>query len=136
MMKIIKQINLFVVLICILFLLSACSSVCENRIITVVSSPDKKVKAVLFERSAGATTGTNFQLSIIDINEDLPNKAGNVLICDKTNSVQISWKNDNHLVVMLNLENTRFFKKNSTHEKARFYELFFILLSFYLLHVW
>lgn len=108
--------NLFIGLICVLFLLSSCSSVCENRIITAVSSPDKKVKAVLFERSAGATTGTNIQLSIIDINEDLPNKAGNVLICDKTNSVQISWKNDNHLVVMLNLENTRFFKKISTYD--------------------
>ena len=114
-MKIAKQINLFIGLICILFFLSACSSVCENRIITAVSSPDKKVKAVLFERSTGATTGNNFQLLIIDTNEDLPNKAGNILICDKTNSVQISWKNDNHLLVMLNLENTRFFKKISAY---------------------
>ena len=60
MEKFMNQIHLFLSFICITFMLSACSSVCENRIITAVSSPDKKVKAVLFERSAGATTGNIF----------------------------------------------------------------------------
>ncbi|HEY7181405.1 MAG TPA: hypothetical protein VIC84_08295, partial [Blastocatellia bacterium] len=53
---------------------------CGNEILRVHYSPTKKLKAVVFERDCGATTGFSAQISIIPANSDLPNKAGNVFV--------------------------------------------------------
>ena len=44
--------------------------------------PNQEMKAVVFERNAGATTGFSTQGSLIDANEDLPDSDGNVLGMD------------------------------------------------------
>jgi len=63
--------------------ISGCeSSMCGNQVLQEIPSPDKKLKAVVFQRDCGATTGFSTQLSIIKANEKLPNSKGNVFSAD------------------------------------------------------
>lgn len=55
------------------------SDMCGNEINIELVSPDKKHKAIIYQRDCGATTGFSTQISIIKRNEKLPNKNGNVL---------------------------------------------------------
>src|SRR5687767_10343542 len=45
---------------------------CGNDIQLTVVSPDRKLKAVVFERSCGATTGFSTQVSVLPADRDLP----------------------------------------------------------------
>ncbi len=51
--------------------------VCGNHIYREVYSPDKRYKAVLFERNCGAPSGYTTHISIIDASEQLENQTGN-----------------------------------------------------------
>ena len=65
-------------------------------------SPDKKHKAVVFQRDCGATTDFSTQLSIIETDKELENNVGNIFIIDgepKFVSPEIYWKSDKELVV-------------------------------------
>jgi hypothetical protein len=53
-----------------------------NEILRVHYSPSKQLKAIVFQRDCGATTGFSTQISIISANSDLPNQAGNVFVSD------------------------------------------------------
>src|ERR1051326_2288707 len=55
---------------------------CVDEVISEVPSPDGKLKVVVFERDAGATTDFSTQASIIGINQKLKNEAGNVFARD------------------------------------------------------
>jgi len=81
---------------------------CGNEILRVHYSPTKRLKAVVFERNCGATTGFSTQISIMSANSDLPNKAGNVFVADTNHGkspagpgggppVEVEWKGESSL---------------------------------------
>jgi hypothetical protein len=59
----------------------SCSlSGCGSQLLSEVPSPDRVLKAVIFERDCGATTGFTTQVSILPRDNVLPNETGNVFI--------------------------------------------------------
>jgi hypothetical protein len=79
-------------------------------------SANSKYDSVLFERDAGATTKLSYQISIIRRGNILPNKQGNIFICeyneifDKSFLV-MNWKNDNELNIEYRNEGIRVYRK-------------------------
>ena len=51
---------------------------CGNDIYSETLSPDGELKAVIFQRDCGATTGFSTQVSILDTDETLENDGGNI----------------------------------------------------------
>src|SRR5689334_19293005 len=76
--------------------LSGCDP-CDNEISWTVVSPSGKLKAVVFNRNCGATTGFNTQVSIIPAAEPLPGDGGNTLILDGTVPLRLEWRSDSAL---------------------------------------
>jgi hypothetical protein len=60
------------------WLMSSFDDLCGNTIVSTEFSPDHRLKAVLFERNCGATTGFSSQVSVLPADRDLPNEGGNV----------------------------------------------------------
>jgi hypothetical protein len=59
---------------------------CGNEIIAEIRSPSKKLKAVIFIRDCGATTGYSTQLTVMENSGILDNdEGGNVLIMSDKN---------------------------------------------------
>jgi hypothetical protein len=58
------------------------SGCCQNEAATEHLSPDGKWKYVTFSRNCGATTGDNFQVSILPASEPFPSEGGNAFIAD------------------------------------------------------
>ena len=84
----------------VLLLLSGCD-MCGNEILQTTASPSGKMKAVVFSRNCGATTGHNTQISILRNNRDLPGSPGNLFIMDAEARVLLSWQDDASLTVEL-----------------------------------
>ena len=55
-------------------------TLCRNEIYHTTLSPDEILKAVIFERNCGATTGFSTHVSIIATDSDLENESGNIYI--------------------------------------------------------
>ncbi|WP_316368947.1 DUF5412 family protein [Candidatus Thiodiazotropha sp. CDECU1] len=99
-----------------LFIYIAFSDMCRNDLATESKSPDKKYKALIFQRDCGATTGFSTQISIIDANEELENKGGNILTADghpDKNNFKISWVNSDVLLIK-NTQGAKTIKKESS----------------------
>lgn len=79
--------------------LSGCLSTCENEVASEIASPTGKLKAVVFERGCGATTGFNTQLSVIDAADDVPDAAGNAIVLDGRVPLQIKWLSDDEILI-------------------------------------
>lgn len=103
-------------MIVVLFVIStlSCSSDCENVILKSIASPNEEYNAIAFSRSCGATTGNNLQVSIVKNNKKLPNKPGNIFICDKSEIINIFWENTTTLVVQYDQAQSRVFKEIET----------------------
>jgi len=87
-------------LIALFFCLSAlggCGDMCGNEISQTVSSPSGSLKAVVFNRNCGATTGFNTQVSILSATDALQNDGGNTLILDGSVPLQVQWHSDSAL---------------------------------------
>lgn len=98
------------IIACLLF--SGClSNDCVNVVREELVSPNGKLKAVVFSRNCGATTGANIQVSVLDKKENLPNDGGNALIVDNGDA-KVSWKKEGGLLVTLDSE-VRVFKKET-----------------------
>jgi hypothetical protein len=63
-------------------LLAGCDSACGNRPVRSFPSPDGLLRAVLFERDCGATTGTSSQISLVGRRENVPDDGGNLFVAD------------------------------------------------------
>ena len=61
----------------------ALSDLCGNTVVATEISPDRAMKAVLFERNCGATTGFSSQVSVLRADEELPNEGGNVFAANE-----------------------------------------------------
>ena len=81
---------------------------CGNDLVKEVRSPSGKMKAVVFQRDCGATTGFSTQVSLLSSNKSLPNESGNIFVAttDHGNApagawggplVEVSWADDTHL---------------------------------------
>ncbi len=63
---------------CAFLVSKAFEDMCGNDIANVYPSPDGALKAVVFSRNCGATTGYSTQISVLPVSEQLPNKSGNI----------------------------------------------------------
>lgn len=64
-----------------LAVLPGCADLCANQIVSQVSSPSGRHRAVLFQRDCGATTGFSTQISVLDAEEALAG-SGNAFVAD------------------------------------------------------
>lgn len=82
--------------------------IAKNEILSQKVSPDGERIAIIFKRNAGATTGDNFQLSIIKSDQTLKNTGGNTYI--SYSEFEVEWEENNSLIVYVN-ESSEAFKK-------------------------
>lgn len=74
---------------------------CGNDIIKQEYSPDRRYKAIAFLRDCGATTVPTPEVSILPIDQDLPNEEGNVFINSyRTMVIDLKWISDSHLLIL------------------------------------
>lgn len=85
-------------------------SECENDPVAEVPSPGGDLKAVVFQRGCGATTGFSTQVSVLQRSATLPNEEGNVFVADDNHGqapsspkggpeVIVAWSESNRLLV-------------------------------------
>src|SRR6266550_3254126 len=55
---------------------------CGNELLKEVASPNGRMKAVVFQRDCGATTGFSTQVSVFRRDQRLPNEGGNLFAAD------------------------------------------------------
>jgi len=60
--------------------MSGCSPPCGNELVSAQSSPDGRIKAVVFTRDCGATVRTDTSVSVLPANADLPKGLANALV--------------------------------------------------------
>jgi len=91
--------------------ISGCDSMCANDVLQEIPSPDNKLKAVVFQRDCGATTGFSTQMAIIKADEKLQNQRANVFSADTDHGkapsgpgggpkIEIVWKGPRQLQVI------------------------------------
>jgi hypothetical protein len=92
--------------------LVACSSACENDVLSQATSPSGRLKAVAFTRNCGATTGFNVQVSILASGSRLRNVKGNAFIADQAKLQSLKWIGETLVEVGFSNE-PRVFESNS-----------------------
>jgi len=90
---------------------------CENEVISESVNPNQEIKAVIFQRNCGATTGFSTQVSIIEFRDELKNDSGNVFVADTNHGEAPSDKNGGPKVEAEWIGNNNL--KLSYHPKAR-----------------
>jgi len=90
--------------IALLLCTTACLDPCGNQIVNETISPDKSMRAVIFERDCGATTDFSTQISILGANERLPHAGGNVFVEDSDHGAsqywaEVRWNSPERLIV-------------------------------------
>jgi len=76
---------------------------CDNEITQEAVSPGGKLRAVLFVRNCGATTGFQTQVSIVNHWDDLPDRPANVFIAEgrpETMQTKLRWLDETTLVIV------------------------------------
>lgn len=79
---------------------------CGNEISQKITSPNGDKVAYIFQRDCGATTGTSYQLSLIDSDDKLPNESGNTFVSDS--DFRVKWINNKKLRVSYNKSSETF----------------------------
>jgi hypothetical protein len=85
-------------------------SSCANELLAEAVSPDGTLKAVVFQRDCGATTGFSTQVSVFAVSAGIGNSAGNVFTSDTNHGiapsgpgggplVKVNWRSPSVLVV-------------------------------------
>lgn len=76
---------------------------CSNEIFNEAMGPDRKLKAIVFQRDCGATTGFSTQISLIPSDYQLKDdEGGNVFIVDghpQDHEIQLIWRSPNQLLI-------------------------------------
>ena len=88
-----------------LYVFNDLDDLCSNKIIYEIYSPNtnKEKKLVYFTRDCGTLTSTKYELSVINYDDDLSGKSGNVFWSDypfavkwiNSNTIEILSKNNN-----------------------------------------
>lgn len=79
--------------------LTSCSN-CSNEISQSIASPSGELKAVIFTRNCGATTGFNTQISIVPTRNELPDDGGNAFIAANAFPVTLRWQSNTALDII------------------------------------
>jgi hypothetical protein len=79
--------------------LVGCSSDCQNEVLSQATSPSGRLKAVVFSRDCGATTGVSVQVSILRSGARLRNVKGNALITDRAEWRSLKWEREDTVLV-------------------------------------
>jgi len=95
---------------------------CRNEIGHEEYSPDRKLKAVVFKRDCGATTGFTTQVSLLGSAERLPDEAGNVFIADGDPKIRVLWQSNNEVLVRFPPETKVHLKQNQAARVSVRYE--------------
>ena len=106
----------------------SCASPCQNEIFSEVQSPNGLLKAIVFQRDCGATTGFFTEVSILDQSEDLPNETGNVFTVDDDHGkatsgqgrgprVLVRWLSNNEIEISSD-PNARVFLKEISYKSV------------------
>ena len=66
--------------------IGGCSDACQNSTVSTAAAPASDLKAVLFQRDCGATTGFSSQVSVTGADE-APAGGGNVFVADTDHGV-------------------------------------------------
>ena len=85
---------------------------CGNEIGHEEYSPDRKLKAVVFKRDCGATTGFSTQVSLLGSAEKLRDEGGNVFIADGDLKIRVQWQSNNEVLVKFPLGTKVHLKQN------------------------
>ncbi|NOR57306.1 MAG: hypothetical protein GQ474_02160 [Sulfurimonas sp.] len=119
MKKVLKIIALLITILIVgligLFMYFA-NELCANKIHSELLSPNKSIKAVIFQRDCGATTGFSTHISILDSKQTLENDSGNIFIIKgHPNNVApiLNWQNNKVLNINYKLNGNEFKSKNS-----------------------
>jgi len=84
-------------------------------VIETIPSPDGEKNAYIFSRNCGATTSVSYMLTILDVQEELENKAGNAFRADQSFSAEWS---DNDKMTIHYPSGTEIFKKKERVEQV------------------
>jgi hypothetical protein len=117
-MKIVKRLLLGFLVVLILLVIAAIVGIdqlgkgmCGNYIFKEYISPNKKLKAVVFQRDCGATTGFSTQISILGVGKKLKNKGGNIFVVDghpDQVAPRLDWQNNNELIIYKLLDGSEY----------------------------
>ena len=102
---------------------SGCSDVCQNSTVSTAAAPSGDLKAVLFQRDCGSTTGFSSQVSVTGPDE-APSGGGNVFIADTDHGVanaaswggpwvELRWVSPQELLIRYDAK-ARLFAQNAT----------------------
>lgn len=70
---------------------------CQNTVAAETPSPNGRLKAVVFLRACGAAPNT--QVSILGVNQSLPDRDGNVFATSGEPKLSVRWADDYHLII-------------------------------------
>lgn len=91
---------------------------CSNEQITEHRSPDGNRKFVSFSRECGATTGPNFQISVLDGDASTPSGGGNAFVADDDHGkasfvARAEWTASDHVLIHIS-KAARIFKQETS----------------------
>lgn len=72
---------------------------CANEVVAEQPADGAAHRAVVFQRSCGATTPVTTNVSVVPAAEPLPDDVGNVLILKDAHEVAVRWRDPTHLVI-------------------------------------
>ena len=79
------------------------TGMCGNEVFQEALAPSGNLKAVIFQRDCGSTTGFSTQISLVSTSDELPNESGNVFIVEghpKDRNIEITWLNPTELLIL------------------------------------
>ena len=88
---------------------------CQNQVFNAYYSPDKSMRAIVFQRDCGATTGFSTQISILNSDEELDNEGGNIFIIKGHPSdvaPEIVWTGNQSITIHHRINGNEFKAKN------------------------
>jgi hypothetical protein len=98
--------------------LVACADPCENRVLSEWTAPSGNTRAIVFERSCGATTDFSTHVSVVHALGPSPKAGGNVFAADsdhaaaKDMTVSVRWVTQDQLIIRYP-SRARVFKKEA-----------------------
>lgn len=109
-------------------LVAGCSDACQNSTVSTAVAPTGDVKAVLFQRDCGATTGFARQVSVTNAGE-APSGGGNAFVADTNHGaasaalwggpwVELRWPSPQNLHIRYDT-NARVFSQNESVSGVR-----------------
>jgi hypothetical protein len=118
-----------VLLVALSLWLVGCLDPCENRVLSELTAPNRNTRAVVFERSCGATTGFSTHVSILKASDAVSKSAGNIFVADsdhgvaKDMTVTARWAAPDSLVIRYPAKARVFRKETQLNGVAITYEI-------------